>query len=204
MSAREKILSQLRAAGGPSVPLPGNCAQAPLNANIVELFAARASAVGVEVMVTALERLPSEIVRAVLSTGARAVAIWDDPLLTPVASALMAASIETVSAAQQTTARLAEVDIGITTADYAIAETGTLVLACSAGRPRATSLLPPLHVAVVPRERVVATLGDLISRFSNLPSALTLITGPSRTADIELTPVRGVHGPTSVRVYLLA
>lgn len=53
--------------------------------------------------------------------------------------------------------------------------------------------------------RIVPTLGHLFQRVGRpLPSALTFITGPSRTADIELTPVQGVHGPVEVVVYLLA
>jgi len=100
--------------------------------------------------------------------------------------------------------RLATVDAGVTTVDYAIALSGTLLLACDVHRPRSTSLLPPLHIAVLSADRIVPTLDHFFQHVTRpLPSALTFITGPSRTADIELTPVKGVHGPVEVIIYLL-
>ena len=130
--------------------------------------------------------------------------LWDDPLLSPLAAALESSGIEVISPARHSFDRLAEVAAGITTADAAIALTGTLLLPCDARRPRSTSLLPPLHMAVLPANRIVPTLGHLFQELSRpLPSALTFITGPSRTADIELTPVMGAHGPTEVIVYLV-
>lgn len=97
-------------------------------------------------------------------------------------------------------------DAGLTGADYALADTGTLVLLSSAREARMISLLPPLHVAVVERSRLLAGLDEL---FGVLPdpaavtSAMVLITGPSRTADIEQILVRGVHGPRDVHVVLV-
>lgn len=100
----------------------------------------------------------------------------------------------------------ASADAGLTGADYALADTGTLVLLSSAQEARMISLLPPLHVAVVERSRLLTGLDEL---FSLLPdpaaatSAMVLITGPSRTADIEQILVRGVHGPRDVHVVLV-
>ncbi|CAN5116985.1 hypothetical protein BH20ACT8_BH20ACT8_04000 [soil metagenome] len=96
-------------------------------------------------------------------------------------------------------------DVGVTGAVAAIAETGTLVLAATADTPRRTSLVPPVHIAVVPLSRLVATYADgvdAISRLDPPPSSIHLITGPSRSADIELNLVRGVHGPRDVHVLL--
>jgi L-lactate utilization protein LutC len=100
----------------------------------------------------------------------------------------------------------AAVDVGITSADYALADTGTLVMLASPQEARLISLLPPAHIAVVPRERILTGLDEL---FSILPhpaqqtSSMVLITGPSRTADIEQILVRGVHGPGQITVMVV-
>jgi L-lactate dehydrogenase complex protein LldG len=92
-------------------------------------------------------------------------------------------------------------DVGITSADYALAETGTLVMLSSPQEARLISLLPPMHVAVFPRSRLLANLDELMAILPNpaaQTSSMVLITGPSRTADIEQILVRGVHGPGEV------
>jgi len=100
----------------------------------------------------------------------------------------------------------ATADVGITSADYALADTGTLVMLSSPQEARMISLLPPAHLAVVPRDRVLSGLDEL---FSILPdpaastSSMVLITGPSRTADIEQILVRGVHGPGEITVIVV-
>jgi L-lactate utilization protein LutC len=97
-------------------------------------------------------------------------------------------------------------DVGITSADYALADTGTLVMLSSPQEARMISLLPPAHLAVVPGDRVLSGLDEL---FSILPdpaavtSSMVLITGPSRTADIEQILVRGVHGPGEITVIVV-
>jgi L-lactate dehydrogenase complex protein LldG len=99
----------------------------------------------------------------------------------------------------------ATADIGITSADYALADTGTLVMLSTPREARLISLLPPAHIAVVPRDRILTGLDEL---FSVLPdpaaasSSMVLITGPSRTADIEQILVRGVHGPGQITVVI--
>ena len=100
----------------------------------------------------------------------------------------------------------ARVDIGITSADYALSDTGTLVMLASPAEARLVSLLPPAHLAVVPYNRILTGLDEL---FTLLPdpagqtSSMVLITGPSRTADIEQILVRGVHGPGQVTVVIV-
>lgn len=91
-----------------------------------------------------------------------------------------------------------EAEVGISTADIAVAETGSLILATSASRTRLISLCPPMHVAIVPRDRIVATLAEAFSTLSDRTTVM--ITGPSRTADIEGVLVRGVHGPGQIMV----
>jgi len=100
----------------------------------------------------------------------------------------------------------ATVDIGITSADYALADTGTLVMLSSHSEARLISLLPPAHIAVVPRERILSGLDELFTILPNpaeQTSSMVLITGPSRTADIEQILVRGVHGPGEITVVVV-
>jgi len=97
-------------------------------------------------------------------------------------------------------------DVGITSADYALADTGTLVMLASPREARLVSLLPPAHIAVVPRERILTGLDELFSilpRPAEQTSSMVLITGPSRTADIEQILVRGVHGPGQITVVIV-
>jgi len=96
---------------------------------------------------------------------------------------------------------VSKADVGITSADYALAETGTLVMLSSAKEARLVSLLPPVHVAIFPKSSILVGLDEL---FTVVPapaestSAMVMITGPSRTADIEQILVRGVHGPGEI------
>jgi len=95
---------------------------------------------------------------------------------------------------------------GITSADYVLADTGTLVMFSSTEEARMISLLPPAHIAVVRRERFLTGLDELLTREpipSNRSSSMVLITGPSRTADIEQILVRGVHGPGEIHAVVL-
>ena len=100
-------------------------------------------------------------------------------------------------------------DIGITGVDYAVAETGSCVLLPRKGLSRVISLLPPVHVAVVESGQVLPSLDELFTLrredFLNgdLGSYMNLISGPSRSADIEYQLVTGVHGPGEVHVILL-
>ena len=100
-------------------------------------------------------------------------------------------------------------DIGVTGVDYAIAETGSAVLLPRKGVSRVISLLPPVHIAVVKPGQVLPSLDELFTLrrqdFLNgdLGSYMNLISGPSRSADIEYQLVTGVHGPGEVHMILL-
>ena len=108
-------------------------------------------------------------------------------------------------------ARAAEAGMGITGADYAIAETGSVVVLPRRGLSRLVSLLPPIHVAIVRPEDVIESLEDLFtlrrdafySEGAEAGGYLNIITGPSRTADIEQTLVIGVHGPVEAHMVIL-
>lgn len=93
---------------------------------------------------------------------------------------------------------------GVSTALYGLADTGSVVLAAAPDEPRARSLLPDVHVTLLAEDRILPGLDELFAALgSELPSALAIVTGPSRSADIEQKLVVGVHGPREVHVVLL-
>ena len=160
------------------------------------------------------------IVELCQAQGVARTARSDQPVFVglPVDPALQAAGIRSIVASQhaadsreQVRAQIIESGIGITGADYAVAETGSVVILPRKGLSRLVSLVPPVHVAVVRMEDVVETLDDvfLFRRLEyqrnggEMGSYLNFITGPSRTADIEMKLVVGVHGPREVHLVLL-
>ena len=103
-------------------------------------------------------------------------------------------------------AACASAEFGITSADYALADTGTLVMLSSRQEARLISLLPPVHLAIVPHQKILTGLDELLARLpqpAGHSSSMVLITGPSRTADIEQILVRGVHGPGEIHVIVV-
>ena len=97
----------------------------------------------------------------------------------------------------------ATVEVGVTSADYALADPGTLVML---SEPRLASLLPPVHIAVISRAKMLNDMDELLT-ILDLPaqhsSSMVFITGPSRTGDIEQILVRGVHGPGELHVVIV-
>jgi L-lactate utilization protein LutC len=152
-----------------------------------------------------------EIARA---HAARTVVAWpgfltrDSLLKTALEAAGVGLTLDEPDHADEFVSSSAGAEIGLTGVDYAIADTGSLILFSGPGKARTASLLPPVHVAVLRPDQVLAGLPELFERLAvqpdkNLPSAVTFITGPSRTADIELTLVVGVHGPQELHVILI-
>ena len=129
--------------------------------------------------------------------GAHQVAVWDQ-IEGFDAAALGANGISVTRGPDP------KITLGITAASAAIAETGTLLLMSGNGSPLSASLLPEIHVAIVPASQIVWSLEQAL-RHPGLPeaSAAVLITGPSRTADIEMTLTIGVHGPKELIVFVV-
>jgi len=95
-------------------------------------------------------------------------------------------------------------DIGISSGTAALAETGTVVIESGYAHSRMAVLLPPVHIVLIPTERLTTDLFTWVAgRSRPFPAALTLITGPSKTADIEQTLAIGVHGPGRFIVILV-
>jgi L-lactate dehydrogenase complex protein LldG len=108
--------------------------------------------------------------------------------------------------------QISRAEIGLTGVEYGVAESGTLILLSGPGKGRLVSCLPMVHVAILRRGQLVATLDEVgvlfeaLHRHSppeNFPSNIAFISGPSRTADIEMSLTRGVHGPKEVHVIAL-
>jgi L-lactate dehydrogenase complex protein LldG len=129
--------------------------------------------------------------------------VWETPFLKKlgISDCLHALGIEPVSP-NASKHEMALCDLGVTEADYILPETGTIVLRSSAEKPRAVSLLPRIHLAVVRPEMLRADMHQVFAE-ARLSHYLVFITGPSRTADIELTVTLGVHGPKNLFVWMM-
>jgi L-lactate utilization protein LutC len=108
---------------------------------------------------------------------------------------------------ERRTEHTAAADFGLVQARWAIAESGTIAVDTADGEHRATSLLPPAVGFFLPLSRLVPRLGDLLEKLvetrDSLPACITMITGPSASADIVGVRVVGVHGPGEVHVWLI-
>lgn len=101
-----------------------------------------------------------------------------------------------------------EVEIGITGCEYLIAETGSVMVSSSLPGGRKSFIYPPIHVIIAKNNQLVGTLKEALQKIqqkykNKLPSQISIITGPSRTADIEKTLILGAHGPRKLVVFIL-
>jgi L-lactate dehydrogenase complex protein LldG len=177
---------------------------------------------GVFHRVGTLAEVPAMLERICRERGARSVVTWATPRLgldvapvltmAGVAVHAMPSAVPPLEERRRLREIIALADIGVTGVEVAIAETGTLVLCSAAGQPRSTSLLPACHVALFDRSALVETLeqvGVVLEAWHDGPArpdggaVINFITGPSRTADIELTLTRGVHGPKEVHAIFV-
>ncbi len=203
------------------VPHPGVCAAEEVSdgtvASLLAQFTDACERVGGQVHHLSSTTEVVALIRDVNVGGPVPVVMsWDAHTL-PLAGlheALAAEGIETLSTAvrldtaghAEDLARLDAATVGVTGAVAVLAETGSIVVRSGAGRPRLASLLPPVHVALVARAQLVPSLGAWLADRPGYPAEsanCVVITGPSRTADIEMTLTRGVHGPRSIHVVFV-
>lgn len=137
---------------------------------------------------------------------------WDDLPASGVASALSAAGMERVDHSvpradrRQHNLDQLRVDVGVTGALAGLAESGSLVLSHGPGRPRMASLIPEIHIALLETERIARNLAHWAHEFPEAAAETTnlvLVTGPSRTGDIEQQLNLGVHGPRTVHIVIV-
>lgn len=159
----------------------------------LERFLTELTALGVTSYV---ERSASAVrARVTELVAERSVLSWDSQELPYGLGSVLPGSIQPAAAAS----------VGVTGCTAAVAASGTLMLLAGPGRPRVASLLPPTHIAIVRRDQLRFSLLDVFGEFATeiaATSCCNLITGPSRTADIELTLTVGVHGPGKVIVVV--
>ena len=206
---RSAVVAGNRAGAVPPLPERGNvgyqgAGDDPLSRFCTELTAAG----GFPHVVANRNDAVTAIVDLVRKKAARRVLLGRGPVVDalPLFAALQAAGIQTT----RTDAPPAEgwreaafaADVGISGVDHLIAETGSVALRTRPDQPRGLSLLPPVHIAVADRGQLLPDLFDLFAR-GDLSSCLSLITGPSKTGDIELRLVTGVHGPGEVHVVVI-
>lgn len=197
MSSRETILKSIRshlAASPPDDPSEPVFWVNPVSEiAVVGLFKQNVEAVNGHCVVVQTEDEIVQEVKRILGDSEPRIAISDAPALSRLFDL------------KPYTGNIFDYDVGITTTQAAIAETGTLVLDSACERHRLVSLVPPVHIAIVDAASIFQTLGEalaFIHKNGNISPAVTFITGPSRTADIELTLAIGVHGPQELFVIV--
>ncbi len=174
-----------------------------MDAEIEQLFTEIGKLNGVTRRLTSRDDLQTALADLVKAEAVKKATVWATPELQAldVAGRLKALGVALIS--PQVDQRLvAACELGVTGVDAALAETGTILLRSSPEKPRVVSLLPRVHLALL---RPAALRADLHQAFAEVKNDgyVVLITGPSRTADIELTLTLGVHGPKSLYVWLL-
>lgn len=211
MTARDEILRNIRTALGragcaPPAPLVAPLLRNPqMDRNLyIQLFVQSLEKLAGKVFVVPSPDAVPAVLEKLLG-GKQAVAL-NAPFLETCGLATFDQIRSGFTDREALRAACATADVGITSADYALAETGSLVMLSSAEEARLISLLPPVHVAVVPHSRMLGNLDELLATIpkpADQTSSMVLITGPSRTADIEQILIRGVHGPGEVYAVIV-
>ena len=217
-SIRKSLASERHLPAAPSVALPPPEPAADCDA-LAQQFADELRKLSGIFVAERMDQVPARVAHILRECGAARVLAWDQACL-PVPGlldhlrrggvTLVDANIPSQEPARRQ--RLAEVETvtaGLTGVDAALADTGTLALRSGPGRPRLASLSVQIHLALFTPDQLYASwaawwaveprLADWVSGASNL----TLISGPSRTADIEMTLTVGVHGPGELVAILI-
>lgn len=216
--ARQAILTRLRhATSGEGPPLPALSPRPQPADRLVEQFAAELRAVaGTCRHGGTLDTLAGAVASTLPGPAGGTAVHWNTPLLNQLLDTPLLRDGRTWLAAPDAAADAADhaawraaaaaATAGLTEADYALADTGTLVLLAAPGQARLASLLPPVHLAVLSAARILPHLDALFTRLgpdrARLTPCLTFVTGPSRTADIEKKLVLGAHGPKQLHVIV--
>jgi L-lactate dehydrogenase complex protein LldG len=221
-TAREGFLRQVREAVHQGrqyrvrVPdnIPADIGFVGVQGNAAERLALELNAVGARAYRAASADAVADVVRDVIHRHqVRSALCWQHPLLDRCRIADLLAELNVEVVARKPDAEpdsdrhhLFAADLGISSVDWAVAETGTLALCSSAAHPPTASLVPPVHLALLEPAQILPDLFDLFAKLEEdgLPSNLALITGPSKTGDIELKLTTGVHGPGEVHVVIVA
>ncbi len=216
--ATESVMTKVRAALGRTEPLKTAPAPPTIDEHIArlvfseiglpELFARRAQDMKMLVELVRVDDLLEKMLAFLREKNCKSAMLSDTPILKrlDVVNYLTQNGIAAQAWSQMSADATYDVDAGITEADYAVAETGTIVIRHRPEHGRLLSLVPFVHIAVVEPKIFVPDLIDLFERLTaeGVGSGVTLISGPSKTADIEMNTVTGVHGPNVVKTFVLA
>jgi L-lactate dehydrogenase complex protein LldG len=198
-SAREQILGRIPAAAGGAPP--GHLAEVTAwpPEKLLARFMAEASALGAEILEADSAASAAEYLRQLAEQKGGEVVEARRPLVD-------ALGLGGPRFHPQGTFPAADATLSITQADYGLADTGSLVLFSTEGEGRTLSLLAPVNAVVLLASRILSGLPELFARepaIAERSSAMVMVTGPSRTADIELTLTIGVHGPGELHIVIL-
>ena len=180
-------------------------------ASRIQLFSARAGEVGMSVVQCEGTEVSKFLSDWIQSEKISTVLLSEDPYLdTDLRNQLAKQQIKICSSDVDLDTLYDQVECGVTVATAAVAATGSVVLTSSENESRLASLVPPRHLVLVPVSRLIDDLLDLSgpggvldSGETSIPSSVTFVTGPSKTADIEGVLVTGVHGPGTVQIVLV-
>lgn len=208
MTTREHFLAEVRLALGRDgtraiPPVPGRMPARPAGEPAAEMAAVldEIGKLGGKTQQLTAERLPDALARLVEEESVGKATLWPTTELRElgVERMLVGLGVEIISP-HADKHMIAGCDLGITGADAAFPETGTLLLRSTPDRPRVVSLVPRVHLAIISPKIV---LPDLSPAFEQVKGEgyWVFVTGPSRTADIELTVTIGVHGPKALYVW---
>ena len=172
---------------------------------LLDQFQARLTAVGGKCSVVSNESEAARIFAAIVAEkSARRIARSNSPRVARLTTSVGEA-VEILETPEKH--ELFNCEVGITEAQWAIAESGTLVLESDRERNRLVSLVPPVHVAILDAKQIRRTMSEILNEVQRselgLSRAITFITGTSRTSDIELTLAIGVHGPAELHVIII-
>lgn len=168
--------------------------------NLAQTFCENLTLVGANCkIISSIAEAKIEIGNIISEKNAETIAISDSKLIVHIAERINADFVQNASAQE-----LFDCEVGITSAQFGIAETGTLVIESDKEFNRLTSLIPPIHICVLEASKLRNNLGEVLSELNkNLSKSVTFITGQSRTSDIELTLALGVHGPRELFVFIV-
>jgi L-lactate dehydrogenase complex protein LldG len=171
----------------------------------IDNFASELEALGGNFILCRLDEVRDKILEILRIRGIDQLMVWDTPYIPEkLTGQLSEAGIKIIHPTGETLETSCLVRAGLTGAFAGITDTGSLLLVGGPGRPMIASLLPEIHIALVWEKDIFDNLSQVLSRedVKRAPAAI-LVTGPSRTADIEMTLTIGVHGPGELHILCI-
>lgn len=225
LNSRARILGRLRA-NAPAAARVGTVealdaridahfnqrrAQAPASlAQNVQRFQQMLEAVHADVFCASADAWPAELARRLAEVGVRRLLLDTSSAEGAALAKALPSAVETLTYAQPIEAWKSElfetVDAGFTVARSGLAATGTLIVVPDANAPRTVSLVPPLHIALIHANTLHADLHAAVAAErwrDGMPTNLVMISGPSKTSDIQQTTAYGAHGPRAMWVVVV-